>query len=992
MAVEPINKAAGNILQDVQQQQSSANGIMGIKSPALSQVDESEVFLAPVFNADNITVRRKKQPDGAPPASAALALDDVMLINMEREAADLLDQPRLSSHRSTSSESSKGSSYRTKSSKQRSLPQFQLSSSSSKYLDKLNEEKARIAELRTELEFQRQVQEAEERKRVAEEENRRAVIEMQQLTVKREMAKAEARAKVFERAERDIKEGSGCESGLADVTGSKYFVRSPVARGGLPTVSATKPAASGHSGILAELEATKDHTAGGKKLREEVVGEPSIFQELKKHLALRDAPVLQVDAFDGNPLNYHYFVAMFKEVVENKIEDPLGRLTRLIQLTTGEAKELIKHCIQETPSSGYVHAKQLLEEQYGNKFRVATAYVKEIKSWPALREGSSAEYRRLFRFLVKCQALMSGGQCLSELDSPEILRCLQSKLPKKGQESWNRKVLNIRKKSGREPLYSDFFEFFDYECNLMNDPMYSREALKEFDEDKLPKQRSNVRATEVAEVPCVFCEGAHDIEECSEFKGKDLPERSQWCMDNRICFGCLGRGHLSRNCKNRRTCSICKKSHPTILHRDKEEPVLPVEEESLSRCVCISSQRVISMSIVPVVFSYTKKIERGKKIKCEKVLYALLDACSNGTFIKESVLDDLGIKGTSARTSVKTMTGIKTENRRYLLGASVRKFSVSQKDTPVVGLPKTYTAPTLPIERYEIPSHDQVVRWKHLQKIADEFLDNDSTIPIGLLIGSNCPSALQPHGFIHSENDGPFATKTILGWTISGPIDVHGGEGDNVIRCNRIAVKDVVTRKISKHHFAPTSGKVKDCSVGDMLNELYLTDFNESIGKSESAALSVEDKRFMKMMDEQGRYLQDGHYELPLPLRNENVCMPNNRVQALRLAESEKRRFLKDPKYFEDVNGYMKEIFDGGFAEIVSSDDVVPKGKEWFLPYHGVYHPQKPGKIRVVFNCSMKYEGRSLNSELLQGPDLMNQLIGVLIRFRKEPVPFVIEG
>ena len=37
---------------------------------------------------------------------------------------------------------------------------------------------------------------------------------------------------------------------------------------------------------------------------------------------------------------------IFKEVVEKRIEDPRGRLTRLIKCTSGEAKDLIRHCIQ----------------------------------------------------------------------------------------------------------------------------------------------------------------------------------------------------------------------------------------------------------------------------------------------------------------------------------------------------------------------------------------------------------------------------------------------------------------------------------------------------------------------------------------------------------------------------------------------------------------------------------------------------------------------
>lgn len=51
-----------------------------------------------------------------------------------------------------------------------------------------------------------------------------------------------------------------------------------------------------------------------------------------------------------------------------------------------------------------------------------------------------------------------------------------------------------------------------------------------------------------------------------------------------------------------------------------------------------------------------------------------------------------------------------------------------------------------------------------------------------------------------------------------------------------------------------------------------------------------------------------------------------------------------------------------------------------------MYHPHKPDKIRVVFDCSSVFQGHSLNQHLLQGPDLTNKLVGVICRFRKEPV------
>ena len=66
-----------------------------------------------------------------------------------------------------------------------------------------------------------------------------------------------------------------------------------------------------------------------------------------------------------------------------------------------------------------------------------------------------------------------------------------------------------------------------------------------------------------------------------------------------------------------------------------------------------------------------------------------------------------------------------------------------------------------------------------------------------------------------------------------------------------------------------------------------------------------------------------------------------------------------------------------------------PLNTHWYFPHHAVFHPQKPGKIRFVFDCSANYRGTSLNDQLLQGPDLTNSLVGVITRFRQDPLAFM---
>ncbi|XP_071802645.1 uncharacterized protein [Asterias amurensis] len=118
---------------------------------------------------------------------------------------------------------------------------------------------------------------------------------------------------------------------------------------------------------------------------------------------------------------------------------------------------------------------------------------------------------------------------------------------------------------------------------------------------------------------------------------------------------------------------------------------------------------------------------------------------------------------------------------------------------------------------------------------------------------------------------------------------------------------------------------------------------------------------------------------MPLPFRS-RPCLPVNKAQAsLRLSHL-KRKFEKDKKYQDDYVSFVQDVIADGDAEEAQSD--VKEGEVWYISHHGVYHPKKPNKIRVVFDCSSQHRGTSLNDHLLSGPDLTNALVGVLSRFR----------
>ena len=75
----------------------------------------------------------------------------------------------------------------------------------------------------------------------------------------------------------------------------------------------------------------------------------------------------------------------------------------------------------------------------------------------------------------------------------------------------------------------------------------------------------------------------------------------------------------------------------------------------------------------------------------------------------------------------------------------------------------TYTKEDLPVDDEDIATPEKIRNWKYLERIAGEITHRQG-ISIGLLIGGNCSKALEPLEVIPSEQGGPDALKTLLGW------------------------------------------------------------------------------------------------------------------------------------------------------------------------------------------------------------------------------------
>ena len=149
---------------------------------------------------------------------------------------------------------------------------------------------------------------------------------------------------------------------------------------------------------------------------------------LTEIIKVQSAPKPDLDVFSGNPLDYPFFKASFKEVVENVVEDQRGRLTRLIRYTTGSAKDLITHLIHASPESCYDEAVKMLDNEYGNPHLIHQSYIAQLRKWDGIKSNDTDGYKKLYRFLLKCQTYKTSYE-LKELDSTDMIRNVIRKVP-----------------------------------------------------------------------------------------------------------------------------------------------------------------------------------------------------------------------------------------------------------------------------------------------------------------------------------------------------------------------------------------------------------------------------------------------------------------------------------------------------------------------------------------------------------------------------------
>ena len=372
-----------------------------------------------------------------------------------------------------------------------------------------------------------------------------------------------------------------------------------------------------------------------------------------------------------------------------------------------------------------------------------------------------------------------------------------------------------------------------------------------------------------------------------------------------------------------------------------------------------SKRSFVLLKVVPVRVT----AENGAVV----TTYGLLDTAAVSSMITSDLAGKLQLQGIPEKVNINTVTH---SNHQCELSKVEFEISSTNQDGPCFSVQHALAVDDLNVSDRYCPAQLDLSEWPHLEGLEIPNIAVDVNA-VSVLIGQDVPQAHIVFDYCWGDDPQrqPYATKTPFGWCVAGPT------GRKEDYSKPIAV--------SVFEFDWTQDK-SDMRLNQQVEKFWASEIH-GFGNTDESADSIEDKEALAILEGTTKH-KEGRYEIGLLWRDKDPHLPNNRAQAEKRLQQLKKRFLRDPVFAEQYKAVMNDYISKGYAKRLSDEEATrTSNNTWYLPHHGVINPNK-SKIRVVYDAAAEYGGTSLNKELLQGPQLNNLLIGVLLRFRKEKV------
>lgn len=466
--------------------------------------------------------------------------------------------------------------------------------------------------------------------------------------------------------------------------------------------------------------------------------------------------------FSGNPEDWLMFINQYKKSSQvcNFTEEE--NMMRLQKALTGEAKETCQSLFVSP-----LNVKRILETlelRFGRPEYLIKSLMNKVRDVPPPRFEKPDT---VVKFSIAVQNLVVNLQNLGKKEymwNPELVEELENKLPSIMRFMWSVHKSSLAASSNctLENLANWLNNNAIAVCGNINfEEKEKQERLKNRGERierfRKPefkysqKERVNT-CTEKISISnsgreCDLCKNCdHDIQDCNLFIEEDVMDRYKIAKEKRLCFCCFSSKHPIYNCNKKRVCKInnCRKIHHPLLHTEQIETISHV----------VSENQETLLRIIPV---------KLKGPNGEKNTFAMLDSGSTATLIKESIAKEIGLEGKKQSLCLQWANGdLNIEENSEKVEVEI---SGTKENMKKYNISNVRTISSLPLPKQTINKEEIKKKWKHLSDVDfEEYFDGQPSI----LLGEDMNLLTVPRKVIHGPWNEPVATKTWLGWVLSG--------------------------------------------------------------------------------------------------------------------------------------------------------------------------------------------------------------------------------
>ena len=534
---------------------------------------------------------------------------------------------------------------------------------------------------------------------------------------------------------------------------------------------------------------------------------------------------------------------------------------------------------------------------------------------------------------------------------------------------------------------------------------------------------------------CPICKTKHLLVRCEKYQQMTPQQRREVLKQYGHCYNCLRTDHGVTKCTLQRRCKECNSKHHISIHGSKEEPKkesnkinsrftnnsrskaekTPVqrvnlmedenegtqdsEEDYKSDMSKVEHYNKMTTKSSPVSLRIIPVILHNKKTKTNHEFNALLDDGAQRNMLSERAKQTLGLTGYESTFKVGGVGGVVTEYQQ----SCFTNFIIESKDGQVKkGIAaRVIPSPVGDLEPVDWNMHKQ--NWKHLCNI--DFPEIEMT-GVDLLIGGADAWLISSLEEVSGNKNEPVARRTRLGWTCLGyttrpdlKMQKQSPDYQQIAIQNRYEeILSYIEYQESLINKGPDTNNlfirdevefarrraILDTELNDLVKKMWkmeeLKDDNEKVQNK-------EEKYAIDKLRKSRKVLPDGRLEYETLWKKGEPVLPNNRPYAeMRLKNMESSKLLKIKEVREGFNEAIQGWLDKGYVRKVPKEEQRPK-RAYYLPMFPVPDFNRATtKVRVVADAKCKYNNKSLNDAVLSGPNTINDLVEVLIRFRMRAV------